>query len=169
MEDNIKLHQQLSEIRDDYNNEKDSRRRWQSAAEKITLQLRRANDKLEDNPFALVLLDGDGCIFHDKLLRAVAEGGAEAAHTLHQDIKHLLQDKEVNPSCTVKVDIYLSLDDLSRKLAAVGILDTAGSMYSFVHAFNLAQPLFSIVDVGRGKERADHKIKGTVGSPPAPL
>ena len=29
-----------------------------------------------------------------------------------------------------------------------------------MRAFSLNQPLFSFVDVGSGKERADHKIKG---------
>lgn len=30
----------------------------------------------------------------------------------------------------------------------------------FLHGFNLASPLFSIIDVGNGKEAADTKIKG---------
>lgn len=156
------MHEKLDELQDDYSNEKDSRRRWQSAAEKLGTQIKRLNDRAEDHPFVLALIDGDGCIFHDRLLKMAADGGAEAAHQLLQDIKNVLQDKDVNPSCTVKVEIYVSLEDLSRKLALVGILNTAGDMNIFVHAFNLAQPLFSIVDVGRGKERADHKIKGTL-------
>lgn len=32
----------------------------------------------------------------------------------------------------------------------------------FIHGFNLANPLFSIVDVGNGKEAADTKIKGAI-------
>ena len=160
LDDNIRLHEQLDEVRDDFSNEKVSRRRWQGECEKVNGLLKRAGEKLDESPFALVLIDGDGCIFQDKLIRAAGEGGADAAHTLHQEIKRVLQEKGVSASCSVKVEIYVSLEDLSRKLASVGILDTAGQMSTFVHAFNLAQPLFSIVDVGRGKERADHKIKG---------
>ena len=160
--DNIKLHEQLDDLKNDWSNEKDSRRRWQSMVKEQASQIKRLNDRLEDNPFVLALIDGDGCIFQDRLLQLAADGGAEAAHELHQEIKHVLQDRELSPSCTVKVEIYLSLEDLSRKLASVGILNTAGDMTTFAHAFNLAQPLFSIIDVGRGKERADHKIKGSV-------
>jgi hypothetical protein len=32
---------------------------------------------------------------------------------------------------------------------------------AFLLGFNQASPLFSIVDVGRGKEAADVKVKGT--------
>jgi len=31
---------------------------------------------------------------------------------------------------------------------------------AFIHGFNQAGPLFSIVDVGPGKEAADNKVKG---------
>lgn len=37
---------------------------------------------------------------------------------------------------------------------------TAEQFENFVIGFNQAAPLFSFVDVGSGKERADEKIKG---------
>lgn len=51
-----------------------------------------------------------------------------------------------------------------------GLLDTLLSNHictseefeAFVLGFNQASPLFSIVDVGNGKEAADSKIKGTL-------
>lgn len=58
------------------------------------------------------------------------------------------------------VQIYCNFDGLSRKLAQVGILKSPGELYQFARAFSLSQPLFSFVDVGSGKERADHKVKG---------
>lgn len=58
------------------------------------------------------------------------------------------------------VQIYCNFEDLSRKLASVGILNNSGELHEFARAFSLNQPLFSFIDVGRGKERADHKIKG---------
>lgn len=39
-------------------------------------------------------------------------------------------------------------------------LCTAEQFEAFVAGFNSASPLFSLVDVGSGKERADEKIKG---------
>jgi hypothetical protein len=35
-------------------------------------------------------------------------------------------------------------------------------VFAFARAFSLAQPLFSVIDVGQGKERADHKIRETL-------
>ena len=58
------------------------------------------------------------------------------------------------------VQVYLSLDKLAMKLAQVGLVRSPQDMRAFVQHFNVNQPLFSIIDVGQGKERADHKIKG---------
>ena len=130
------------------------------AADQVSKKYKDAQDRNERDPFVLALIDGDGCVFQDRLLQAASDGGAEAAHELHQEIKRVVQDRDITASCSVKAEIYVSLDDLARKLASVGSLRTIGDMSHFVHAFNLSQPLFSIIDVGRGKERADHKIKG---------
>ncbi|KAJ4316835.1 hypothetical protein N0V94_005248 [Neodidymelliopsis sp. IMI 364377] len=57
------------------------------------------------------------------------------------------------------VQIYLSLDKLAFKLQQVGLLRHPQELRTFAQRFSVNQPLFSIVDVGQGKERADHKIK----------
>lgn len=59
------------------------------------------------------------------------------------------------------VQVYLSLDKLAHKLATVDLIDRPLDLRTFAQGFSLNQSLFSIVDVGHGKERADHKIKGT--------
>lgn len=58
------------------------------------------------------------------------------------------------------LQIYLSLDKLAQKLTQVGMLRTPHDMRTFAQSFSVNQPLFSIIDVGQGKERADYKIKG---------
>ncbi len=58
--------------------------------------------------------------------------------------------------------IYLSLDKLAFKLQQVGLLRYSQDLRSFAQRFSVNQPLFSIIDVGQGKERADHKIKGAL-------
>lgn len=59
------------------------------------------------------------------------------------------------------VQIYLSLDKLAQKLASVNLIQKPLDLRTFAQGFSLNQSLFTIVDVGQGKERADHKIKGT--------
>jgi hypothetical protein len=49
---------------------------------------------------------------------------------------------------------------LAKKLAGCGIAKSPTEVWNFCRAFTLNQPLFDIVDVGMGKERADHKIRG---------
>lgn len=111
------------------------------------------------SPFALALIDGDGCVFQDALLKKAGDGGAEAAHLLYTAIRNTLGDRGSNIS-TIMVNIYCDLDSLSRKLAAVGVINTPADLQAFTRAFSMSKPLFNFVDVGKGKERADHKIKG---------
>lgn len=58
------------------------------------------------------------------------------------------------------VQVYSNLDGLARKLYSVGIIKSVTDLHEFSRSFSLNQPLFSFVDVGSGKERADHKIRG---------
>lgn len=115
----------------------------------------------DNNPFILALIDGDGVIFQESLLRAGQDGGSQAAHALLEGIKKHVQNlHESAGNWTVMVQIYANFDGLSKKLTQVGILKSPSEFNEFIRAFNLNQALFQIVDVGFGKERADHKIKG---------
>lgn len=58
--------------------------------------------------------------------------------------------------------IYVSLDKLALKLQQVGLLRHPQELRTFAQRFSVNQSLFSIIDVGQGKERADHKIKGMI-------
>ena len=51
------------------------------------------------------------------------------------------------------MQIYVNLEGLGRKLAAIGMISNPAEIHGFTRAFSLNQPLFSIVDVGSGKER----------------
>jgi len=97
------------------------------------------------------------------LLKAGAEGGAEAAHKLMAEIKAHIQSRYEHLSTegwNIVVHIYASLEGLARKFCSIGILKAFQELYPFTRAFNQNQPLFNITDVGFGKERADHKIRG---------
>ena len=58
------------------------------------------------------------------------------------------------------VHIYVSMDKLGQKLASVELLERPNELRAFAQSFSVNQPLFSFIDVGQGKERADHRIKG---------
>lgn len=74
--------------------------------------------------------------------------------------EHIASLYENSGSWPIMVQIYLSLDKLAQKLASVNLLQKPQDFRNFAQNFALNQSLFTIIDVGHGKERADHKIKG---------
>lgn len=93
------------------------------------------------------------------------EGGEEAAHRLHGSIMDNLRARYPDQAVddwSVVIQVILNLQGLATKLQACGILANPNEMTAFGRAFGLAQPLFSFIDVGQGKERADHKIRETM-------
>lgn len=147
----------------DFDNEVQARRYWQQQFGEASRALVMTRHQAEANPFVLALIDGDGAVFTEALLRAGSEGGSDAAHKLQSEIRnHILDVYEgAAGSWSIMVHIYANLDGLSRKLASVGLIRSPVELHTFARAFSLHQPLFNFIDVGSGKERADHKIKGT--------
>lgn len=93
------------------------------------------------------------------------DGGSDAAYQLHADIKQNL--KSTYPDAAVDdwnivVQVVLNLQGLATKLQSCGLVMNANEVFAFGRAFGSAQPLFSFIDVGQGKERADHKIRETL-------
>ena len=60
------------------------------------------------------------------------------------------------------VHIILNMQGLGNKLQSCGIINNQNELAAFGRAFGLAQPLFSFIDVGSGKEHADHKVRETL-------
>ena len=95
------------------------------------------------------------------MLRAGPHGGSEAATKLHHALQeHIASLYPSSGHWSIMVNVYVSLDKLGQKLASVGLLNHPQDIRAFAQAFNVNQALFSIIDVGYGKERADYKIKG---------
>ena len=59
-------------------------------------------------------------------------------------------------------DVLSNCIGLAQKLHSCGIVTSPNEVLAFGRAFGLAQPLFAFIDVGMGKERADHKIRETL-------
>lgn len=93
------------------------------------------------------------------------DGGAEAASQLQTELqlqlKQLYPDSHVS-SWNIVVNVVLNMQGLGQKLHACGIINNPNELAAFGRSFGLAQPLFNFIDVGSGKERADHKIRETL-------
>src|SRR5207248_1290107 len=78
-------------LKSDYEEERESREKYKQMAK-----------NQERNPFVLVLVDGDGYVFNDSLLSKRAEGGANAAQMLNEEVKASLRRKGLE-HCQVMV------------------------------------------------------------------
>lgn len=119
----------------------------------------------ESNPFVFAIIDGDGAIFQEALLKRGAEGGAEAGYLLWTEIKNYVTEaypEAASEDWNIIVQVVLNVDGLAKKLHASGIVPNTTlerTLTEFGRGFGRAQPLFSFIDVGSGKESADHKVR----------
>lgn len=114
------------------------------------------------DPFVLVLIDGDGMIFEDNLLRKGELGGKEAAAGLWNGIKdHVHNELPDTPSdCRIVTRIYANMKGLSEVCWRAGLVEKASLIEEFYRGFTGSKILFDFIDVGPGKDRADEKING---------
>ncbi|KAG8866760.1 hypothetical protein FRB97_003753 [Tulasnella sp. 331] len=112
----------------------------------------------EEDTIAVCLIDGDSAVFSHDLLQRGQDGGAEAARRLKDGLlKHINENHGIKPRET-KAMIFMNVFGLGLTLERNGICHSH-IFRQFVLGFNQATPLFSIVDVGNGKEAADAKLR----------
>ncbi|GIK00135.1 hypothetical protein Aspvir_004154 [Aspergillus viridinutans] len=146
------LLQSYNGLKSDYEEEKENREKWKNLAK-----------GQERNPFVLVLVDGDGYLFKEHLIKAGSEGGVTAAQLMSESIRRLLQEQlpDQASQCRVMVKLYCNLLALSKTLARAGLAGfEARSLSWFASNFTRSQDLFDFVDAGDKKEGADFKIRG---------
>ncbi|EON66922.1 hypothetical protein W97_06326 [Coniosporium apollinis CBS 100218] len=137
-------------LRSDYEEEREVREKYK----------KRARGQ-ERNPFVLVLIDGDGYVFNDHLIKNGGEGGIAAAQGLSSAIKQcLLRLGSDADQCRIMVRVYSNLAGLSKILARHGMAgNEARSLAPFAASFTRSHDLFDFVDAGDKKEGADFKIR----------
>lgn len=122
----------------------------------------------DDNPLVLCLIDGDGNIFSQDLLSQGRVGGGQAAQLLTKGIMDYLSEAEQSKDeastsiagrAQIWVSVYCNKTGLQETITSRQLC-TVDQFEAFVMGFNQASPLFSLIDVGKGKEAADTKIKG---------
>ncbi|KAJ4983239.1 CCCH zinc finger dna binding protein [Stagonosporopsis vannaccii] len=115
---------------------------------------------LSENPFVMVLIDGDGMIFHDNYVRDGEAGGRRAASHLDTAVRNWIEneDKNVPLNSRVICRIYANVRGLGNVLVKIGAIEAAEDFEDFVRGFTQAKTMFDFIDVGAGKDRADEKI-----------
>ncbi|KAF9511040.1 hypothetical protein BS47DRAFT_1331293 [Hydnum rufescens UP504] len=120
-----------------------------------TMSLERSVAEMKDhNSLALALLDGDGCIFSREFVSQGRSGGQRAAAILHRELLSTILDHNVQ----LYTVVCFNRIGLGDALLANGIC-TKSDFEDFIIGFNQSAPLFAMIDVGKGKEAADAKIR----------
>ena len=88
-------------------------------------------------------------------------GGERAVDKLRTEAQRYLgKEFESSSDCRVVVKAYANVEGLAQFLVKEGKLHSTAEFRSFVKEFTNRHPLCDFVDVGQGKELADHKVKG---------
>ena len=102
--------------------------------------------------FILVLIDGDGMIFEDRLVQNGEAGGREAAGLLWNAVMdHFQSDTSLPSDIKIVTRVYANLKGLGDICKRSGILITSSTMEDFGRGFTGSKQLFDFVDVGVGK------------------
>ncbi|KAG8880129.1 hypothetical protein FRB97_001060 [Tulasnella sp. 331] len=108
----------------------------------------------EDNPLVICLIDGDGAVFSESFIHRGREGGRDAAAALNAALKSYVESY----NATLSNNDTRNTQDVNG-FSAGRIMSPQISLQEFFIGFNQASPLFTLVDVGEGKEAADAKLR----------
>ncbi|KAE9986875.1 hypothetical protein Vi05172_g7978 [Venturia inaequalis] len=153
------LELELEAANQDLDAEKSSRRHWQAQCNAKNQDVITLKNSIANNCFVQVLIDGDGAYFHDVFVKDGAAGGAKAASLLHTAIKKEVESLYPGSNLPIMVNMYASLGGIAGKLVESRVLQRPSAIHDFARGFSTSQDLFNIIDVGAGKEKADHKLR----------
>ncbi|KAL8874829.1 MAG: hypothetical protein Q9198_006729 [Flavoplaca austrocitrina] len=155
-----KLDESYQQMALDHQRETQFNREGQLRERKLQDELRKLKAFMNRDPFVLVLIDGDGMIFEDDLLRKGELGGKEAAAGLWNGIKDHVHNRlpDIPSDCRIMARIYANMKGLSEVCWRAGLVEKASLVEEFYRGFTGSKILFDFVDVGPGKDRADEKI-----------
>lgn len=110
----------------------------------------------------IVLIDGDGMIFEDDLIKAGESGGRKAAALLQTAVIDYIERELKRSTLGLKIvcRAYANVRGLGEVLVRTGIIADTETIEQFTRGFTRCKTLFDFVDVGPGKDRADEKIIG---------
>jgi hypothetical protein len=127
----------------------------------LTITLDSTTDGCQNrDPFILVLIDGNGTIFHQNFLKQGALGGQTAATTLENAVLNWARSAiaDIPDDTKIVVRIYGNIRAIAETCAQHGMVDSPSRFEDFVRAFNSTSPLFDFVDVGSSGAAHDKVI-----------
>ncbi|OTB04828.1 hypothetical protein M426DRAFT_261455 [Hypoxylon sp. CI-4A] len=155
--ENARLRQQLADARIDLECSTKSRKDLQLKLMDMEVQLGYVPDR---NPYVVVLIDGDGLLFIESLIKGGVQGGRKAAEILRKSvIDKFSYSRETATEVVVKVAANVS--GLAKALQRHGCIGNGETLHEFISGFNQSKAGFSFVDMGHGKEHVEAKVLGS--------
>ncbi|KAI1258110.1 hypothetical protein MGN70_001157 [Eutypa lata] len=150
----------IAELELDLEDQKRSRALYQSKASLLEKDVQTLDQKVNKDSFVVVLIDGDGAKFADEFLRDPIEGAERAAQRLKQAVRDSLKGTNFgHDDVSIIVRVYANLNDLSKSLRLSHVIYSDDEMRLFAERFTNSRADFDFVNVGKGKENADSKIR----------
>ncbi|KAI1434732.1 hypothetical protein GGR50DRAFT_381321 [Xylaria sp. CBS 124048] len=145
----------VEELELDLRDQKKSRAQYQAQAMSLETEIQHWTQRLNSGSFVVVLIDGDGAKFRDDFLRDPRQGAAKAAWKLKEAIK----EAGVDHSMPILVRVYANVNDLAKSLRISGVIDFDENLQTFAEQFTNTHADFDFINVGKGKENTDSKIR----------
>ncbi|KZM26603.1 uncharacterized protein EKO05_0005529 [Ascochyta rabiei] len=154
------LSQQYQILASQISNDVQGEAAWQIQKPMYERKVQHYQQALSENPFVMVLIDGDGMIFHEEYVRSGEAGGRRAASQLNTAVHKWIENETTDVPLGARVicRIYANVHGLAEVLVRTGAIDHVEVFENFVQGFTRAKTTFDFIDVGPGKDRADEKI-----------
>ncbi|ODA76854.1 hypothetical protein RJ55_07370 [Drechmeria coniospora] len=158
---------QIRRLELDLEDQTRSRIRYQSETNELENRLNSFQKLMNKDAYVAVIVDGDGAKFRDDLLADTTSGAVEAAQNIQHEVRQYLEtlksDSFAGDDVPVVTRVFANVRDLGRVLRSSGVVRSEDDMYMFAENFTNSRPDFDFVNVGRGKENADSKIRRMLG------
>lgn len=156
---------QLKDAVTDLNNERVLSRALGKTNEELEFKFKELQRSINRSAFVLVLIDADpdGYVFDDKYLLRGTNGGREAALVLKSELQRELRQTSPNVAeLPFILKLYANVDKLGEAMYKHGMQEASNLLRDFCRGFCQTGGLSEFIDVGDGKDRADHQIKGVL-------
>ncbi|ETS73649.1 hypothetical protein PFICI_14595 [Pestalotiopsis fici W106-1] len=153
---------QKDQLKRDLAAEHKSRNNFQMEAERYESVVQRLEQKINEGSFIAVLIDGDGAKFADAFIRNPVDGAPRAAQVLKQAVRTYIENEvpELNgDDIPILIRVYANLNGLAQSLRLSRIIERDEDMKIFAEHLTNSRTEVDFVNVGRGKENADSKLR----------
>ncbi|POR34369.1 Uncharacterized protein TPAR_05440 [Tolypocladium paradoxum] len=151
---------EINRLQLEFEDQKTSRMQYQSEVARLRRELYDNESRINRDAYIAMLVDGDGAKFRDSLLQDPMSGAVEAAQNIKQQVRgHLKGTPLDTEDIPIVARVFANIKGLGNALQQSRVVASSDDVYTFAEHFTNSRADFEFVNVGRGKENADSKIR----------